>query len=126
MQSLRESLHLLKNDQAKKSKEFLAKRENHHANKFRELQNTSNRKLEESSTKLGEAEATIESLTKQLHDANKTIVAKAEEMDDLRGDLDKANQNNRVLEEKMETLKTSHGKEKDECKTKIAQLERGG
>ena len=124
MQSLRESLHVLRNDQAKKSKEFLAKRENHHANKFRELQNTSSRKLEESSTKLGEAEATIESLTKQLHDANKTIVAKAEEMDDMRGDLDKANQNNRVLEEKLETLKTSHEKEKDEYKTRIAKLEK--
>ena len=124
MQKLRESLQVLKNDQGKRSKEFFAKRENHHANNFRELQNTSSKKLEESSTKLGEAHATIESLTKQLQDAKNTIVAKDEEMSDLRGNLDEANQSNKNLEEKIVNLKTSHGKEKDGYQTKIAQLEK--
>ena len=124
MQKLRESLQVLKNDQGKRSKEFFAKREEHHANNFRELQNTSNKKLEESSTKLGEANATIESLTKQLQNAKNTIVAKDDEMSDLRGNLDEANQSNKNLEEKIVNLKTSHGKEKDGYQTKIAQLEK--
>ena len=108
MQSLREGLNLLKVEQAQKSKELLAKRETHHVNKFKELETTSNRKLEESSAKLEEAEAKIESLMKQLKDANKDCETKAEELDDMKDVLDKTNQDKRVLEEKLETLKTAN------------------
>ena len=51
-------------------------------------------------------------------------MAKDDEMSDLRGNLDEANQSNKDLEEKIVALNTSHGKEKDGYKTKIAQLEK--
>ena len=124
MQKLQEDLQVLKSGQGKRSKEFFAKREEHHANNFKELQTSSNKKLEESATKLGGANATIEDLKKQLQSAKNTIMAKDDEISDLMGSLDEATQSNKNLEKEIVNLKTSHGEEKDGYQTKIAQLEK--
>ena len=124
MQKLQEDFQVLKSGQGKRSKEFFVKREEHHANNFKELQTSSNKKLEESATKLGGANATIEDLKKQLQSAKNTIMAKDDEISDLMGSLDEATQSNKNLEKEIVNLKTSHGEEKDGYQTKIAELEK--
>ena len=124
MQKLQEDFQVLKSGQGRRSKEFFVKREEHHANKLKELQTSSNKKLKDSATKLGGANATIEDLKKQLQSAKNTIMAKDDEISDLMGSLDEATQSNKNLEKEIVNLKTSHGKEKDGYQTKIAQLEK--
>ena len=124
MQKFQEDFQVLKSGQGRRSKEFFVKREEHHSNKLKELQTSSNKKLKDSATKLGGANATIEDLKKQLQNAKNTIMAKDDEISDLMGSLDEATQNNKNLEKEIVNLKTSHGEEKDGYQTKIAELEK--
>ena len=124
MQKLQEDFQVLKSGQGRRSKEFFVKREEHHANNFKELQTSSNKKLEESATKLGGANATIEDLKKQLQSAKNTIMAKDDEISDLMGSLGEATKNNKKLEKEIVNLKTTHGEEKNGYQTKIAKLDK--
>ena len=124
MQKFQEDFQVLQSGQGRRSKEFFVKREEHHSNKLKELQTSSNKKLKDSATKLGGANATIEDLKKQLQSAKNTIMAKDDEISDLMGSLGEATKNNKKLEKEIVNLKTSHGEEKDGYQTKIAELEK--
>ena len=124
MQKFQEDFQVLKSGQGRRSKEFFVKREEHHSNKLKELQTSSNKKLKDSATKLGGANATIEDLKKQLQSAKNTIMAKDDEISDLMGSLGEATKNNKKLEKDIANLKTTHGEEKNGYETKIAKLDK--
>ena len=124
MQKFQEDFQVLKSGQGRRSKEFFVKREEHHSNKLKELQTSSNKKLKDSATKLGGANATIEDLKKQLQSAKNTIMAKDDEISDLMGSLGEATKNNKKLEKDIVNLKTTHGEEKNGYETKIAKLDK--
>ena len=124
MQKFQEDFQVLKSGQGRRSKEFFVKREEHHSNKLKELQTSSNKKLKDSATKLGGANATIEDLKKQLQSAKNTIMAKDDEISDLMGSLEEATKNNKKLEKEIVNLKTTHGEEKNGYETKIAKLDK--
>ena len=113
MQKFQEDFQVLKSGQGRRSKEFFVKREEHHSNKLKELQTSSNKKLKDSATKLGGANATIEDLKKQLQSAINTIMARDDEISDLKGSLGEATKNNKKLEKEIVNLKTTHGEEKN-------------
>ena len=113
---------MLKSGQGRRSKEFFVKREEHHSNKLKELQTSSNKKLKDSATKLGGANATIEDLKKQLQSAINTIMARDDEISDLKGSLGEATKKNKKLAKDIVNLKTTHVEEKNGYEAKIAKL----
>ena len=122
MQKFQEGFQVLQSGQGRRSKEFFVKREEHHSNKYKELQTSSNKELKESATKLGSAKATIEDLEKKLESALNTIMARDDEIIDLKGSLGEATKKNKKLEKDIVNLKTTHGEEKNGYEAKIAKL----
>ena len=124
MQKFQEGFQVLQRKEGRRSKEFFVKREEHHSNKYKELQTSSNKELKDSATKLGSAKATIEDLEKKLESALNTIMARDDEIIDLKGSLGEATKKNKKLEKDIVNLKTTHGEEKNGYETKIAKLDK--
>ena len=122
VQKFQEGFQVLQRKEGRRSKEFFVKREEHHSNKYKELQTSSNKELKDSATKLGSAKATIEDLEKKLESALNTIMARDDEIIDLKGSLGKATKKNKNLAKDIVNLKTTHEEEKNEYEAKIAKL----
>ena len=110
---------MLQRKEGRRSKEFFVKREEHHSNKYKELQTSSNKELKDSATKLGSAKATIEDLEKKLESALNTIMARDDEIIDLKGSLGEATKKNKKLEKDIVNLKTTHGRKRMDTRPKL-------
>ena len=113
--------HWLK--QAQISKELHTKRENYHEKRFKTLETKSNQRIKGAEQQTKFFKGQFEKVTKERD-------TKSEELDDVKNQLaeakralENASRDKGALEEKLGTLKTVLEKEKNDHKSKLAQLQ---
>ena len=109
--------------QAQLSKKLLTKRENYHEKRFKTLETESNQRIKGAEQQTKDIRGQFEEATKELNTKNGELDDVKNQLAEAKRALENASRDKGALEEKLGTLKTDFEKEKNDHKSKLAQLQ---
>ena len=109
--------------QAQLSKELLTKRENYHEKRFKTLETKSNQRIKGAEQKTKFIKGHFEKVTKELKTKSEELDEVKNQLAEAKRALENASRDKGALEGELGTLKTVLEKEKNDHKSKLAQLQ---